>query len=270
MRRPEPNPSYREAGNGPGVVCIHGNASSAAQWRALVRSLAVDHHVLAADSYGSGRSPAWPSGRPLTLQDEVRLLQPVFTRAGQPMTLVGHSYGGAVALVAAVQAPRRVGALVLYEPTLFAWVDAESPSPNEADGIRDIASRALAALSAGDFGSAGRYFIDYWMGPGSWDAKPESQRAAIAATVVNLPQWAHALFTEPTPLSALRTLSMPVMLMIGRDTTAAARAVMRLLVQALPHAEVLELDGLGHMGPVTHPETVNPAIEAFLRRATRA
>ncbi len=86
--------------------------------------------------------------------------------------------------------------------------------------------------------------------------------------MVNIPHWAHALFTEPTPLSASRNLTMPVLLMIGHDTTAAARAVMRLLVRALPHAEVLEFSGLGHMGPVTHPETVNPAIEGFLRRIT--
>ncbi len=63
---------------------------------------------------------------------------------------------------------------------------------------------------------------------------------------------------------------MPMLLMIGHETTASARAVMRLLVQALPHAEVLEFSGLGHMGPVTHPEIVNPAIEDFLQRTTRA
>ena len=41
---------------------------------------------------------------------------------------------------------------------------------------------------------------------------------------------------------------------------------MRLLTQALPRAEAVVFDGVGHMGPVTHPAVVNPAIAAFLER----
>lgn len=59
---------------------------------------------------------------------------------------------------------------------------------------------------------------------------------------------------------------MPVLLMVGRDSPASSRAVAGLLAQTLPRLELLEFDGLGHMGPVTHPERVNAAIEDFLRR----
>ncbi len=119
-----PAPFFREAGSGPAVVCLHSNASSSSQWRALMDQLAPRHRVLAADSYGAGRSPAWPSGRTLTLDDEVALLEPVFAQAGGSIALVGHSYGGAVALVAALRQRARVRQLVLYEPTLFSLVDA--------------------------------------------------------------------------------------------------------------------------------------------------
>ncbi len=53
---------FREAGAGPGVVCVHCNASSSAQWRALMDRLAARFHVLAGDSYGAGRGPACRSG----------------------------------------------------------------------------------------------------------------------------------------------------------------------------------------------------------------
>ena len=89
------------------------------------------------------------------------LLEPIFARAGTPFTLVGHSYGTAVALVEAVQQPQRVHALVLYEPTLFALVDAAVKPPNDADGIRNAVVRAEAALLAGDRGAAAEHFIDY-------------------------------------------------------------------------------------------------------------
>jgi pimeloyl-ACP methyl ester carboxylesterase len=52
-------PYFREVGTGPGVVCLHSNASSSAQWRSLMDSLAPTYHVLAPDLYGAGKSPDW-------------------------------------------------------------------------------------------------------------------------------------------------------------------------------------------------------------------
>lgn len=261
-----PEAHCREAGDGPGVVCIHCNASSSSQWRPLMDRLAPHHRVLAPDTHGAGRGPAWPTDRPLTLDDEVALLEPVFARAGAPFAMVGHSYGAAVALLTALKRPRQVSALVLYEPTLFSLIDAEQPAPNAADGIRAVVARSAAALSVGDRDAAAEAFIDYWMGAGAWVAKPEPQRTAIRAAVLNVQGWGRALFTESTPLTAFRALDIPVLLMQGGDTTPSARAVTALLARTLPRVETLMLPGLGHMGPVTHPAEVDPLIEAFLRR----
>ena len=129
-------PYVREAGSGPAVVCIHSNASTSSQWRELMDLLAPRYRVLAPDSYGSGKSPDWPSDRVIQLGDEVDFMAPVLALAGSPAVMVGHSYGAAVALKAALRHPAQMRALVLYEPTLFALLDAESPPPNQADGIR--------------------------------------------------------------------------------------------------------------------------------------
>jgi pimeloyl-ACP methyl ester carboxylesterase len=75
--------------------------------------LAPKFRVLAPDSYGSGKSPEWPSDRVIGLQDEVVLIEPVLTRAGSPLALVDHSYGAAVALIAALANPGRVRAMAL-------------------------------------------------------------------------------------------------------------------------------------------------------------
>lgn len=259
-------PFFREVGAGPGVVCLHANASNSTQWRPLMELLAPRFRVLAPDSYGAGRSPAWPAERRVGLREEAALLEPVFARAGEPFALVGHSYGGAVALVAALAQPRRVRVLVLYEPTLFALLDGESPPPNEADGIRATVARAAAELDAGRPDGAAECFIDFWMGEGAWAGMPESRRGPIAASVVNLRGWAGALLGEPTPLVALAALDMPVLLMTGDRSPVASRAVARLLAGTLPRVEVVAFEGLGHMGPITHPEIVNAAISGFLER----
>ena len=188
--RAEPGPGpaafFREAGSGPSVVCLHSNASSSGQWRALMERLAPGFRVLAPDSYGAGKSPAWPTERPVRLSDEAALLEAAFARAGDPFALVGHSYGAAVALIAAVAQPHRVRALAFY---------------------------------------------------------------------------------EPAPLEAFAALDVPVLYMTGKNSPASSTGVARLLTRVLPRVEVVQFEGLGHMGPVTHPEVVNEAISRFLERS---
>jgi pimeloyl-ACP methyl ester carboxylesterase len=254
------NASFREAGSGPGVVCLHSNASSSGQWRALMDLLAPKFHVIAADSYAAGKSPTRPPNT--MLKDEVALLEPVFARAGDPFALVGHSYGGAVALVAAVTYPERVRAIALYEPTLFALVERDTP--RDVDGIRNTVVTAVGHLKKGDKAAAARTFIDFWMEPGAFDRMPERNRDAIAAAGVDVDEWRKALFGEPTPLEAYSRLESPVLLMVGKQSPLSSRAVARVLARALPRVELVELEGCGHMAPVTHPERVNGAIARFL------
>jgi pimeloyl-ACP methyl ester carboxylesterase len=259
-------PFFRQAGSGPAVVCLHSNASNSAQWRGLIELLAPRFRVLAPDSYDAGKSPSWPSDRIITLGDEADLIEPVLERAGSPLVLVGHSYGAAVALIAALRDPGRVRAMALYEPTLFSLLDAQKPAPNDADGIRNAVAGAGACLDAGDADAAARCFIDYWMEPGAWQRMPAERKPPIAASVKKVRRWAHALFSEPTPLAVFRSLDVPVLYMVGKRSTASARGVARLLSAALPRVEVVQFDELGHMAPVTHPGRINETIAAFLER----
>ena len=259
-------PFFREAGQGPGVVCLHSNASSSGQWRALMDLLAPKFHVFAVDAYDAGKSPAWTGEQTATLSDEVALLEPVLAKAGDPFTLVGHSYGGAIALLAALKHRKRVRAMALFEPTLFALVEAESPPPNDADGICAAVARSVAALDAGDADAAAAYFIDYWMGSGSWAGMPAPRRGPIAASIRNIRSWSRALLREPTPLAAFAALDMPVLYLTGRNSPPSSRGVARLLTRVLPQVDLVELDGVGHMAPVTHPDLVNGEIRRFLGR----
>ena len=142
---------------------------------------------------------------------------------------------------------------MLYEPTLFALLDEEAPPPNEAEGIRQAVADAAAHLARGDRSAAAERFIDYWMGEGSWQRTPEARRAPIEEAIVHVQGWGTALFTQPTPLSDFGALDVPVLLMVGSDSPASSRGVARLLASVLPRVQRLEFDGLGHMGPITHP-----------------
>jgi pimeloyl-ACP methyl ester carboxylesterase len=256
---------FRESGSGATVVCLHSSASSSGQWRSLMDKLSDRYRVVAIDLYGYGKSPAWPGTRQLLLDDEVALMAPILKNAGK-FHLIGHSYGGLIALKLALDNPARIASLTLYEPTCFFLLfvnDSNDRAGREILAIRDETSHLV---DSGDLDLAAKRFFDYWMGPDIWWKTPETSRLSIAKRMKKVRlEWATA-FDKPLSLARISALPMPVLLLTGEQSTAAARGVVRVLHSLLPQAKVVELPSLGHMGPVTHPEKVNEAIAVFLDR----
>jgi pimeloyl-ACP methyl ester carboxylesterase len=261
---PSPTPYVRETGSGPSVVCIHASASSSGQWRALMERLAGQFRVIAVDLYGAGKSPAWPDVRHMSLDDELELLSSVFRGAGDRFHLIGHSYGAAIALKSALIDPDRLHSLVVYEPVLFNVLLADAPGSAAAREVLALGQDTVRLVDEGNLDAAGRRFIDYWMGDGAWEATPDSRRPALAAAMraVKL-EWG-ALFHEPTPLTAFRAVDVPTLFMTGTESRTPALVVADLLAKVLPRVQVEHVPGVGHMGPVTHPDIVNSLIERFL------
>ncbi len=256
---------FREAGMGWGVVCLHSSASSSGQWRALIDRLSDGFRVIAVDLYGYGKSPAWPEERQIYMDDELSLLEPVFRSAGDAFHLVGHSYGGAIALKSALKNPRRLKSLVLYEPALWSVLLAEDPNSPATREIQAVRDDTIRAVSLGDLETTAEQFVDYWLGPGSFSRIPEARRPALANGMRKVRAEWHGAFHEPTPLAAFAAVDVPTLFLTGSESPAPARYVARLLCEVLPQVTIIEFEGLGHMGPVTHPERVNEAIESFLR-----
>lgn len=226
-----------------------------------MEQLAGSFRVIAADLYGCGKSPAWTDARPMWIEDQLALLEPVFEAAGERFHLVGHSYGGAIALKAALARQERVRCLVLYEPVLFSVLLQEAPESAAAREIRAVAEDTLRMEGE----AAAQRFIDYWMGEGTWSALPASRRTALVGAIsLQKPEW-HSAFADSTPLHAYRAIDVPTLLMTGSASTAAARAVAALLARTLAQVTLEELPAARHMAPVTHPQDVNPRIERFLR-----
>lgn len=254
-------------GGADSVVCLHASASTGRQWRALQTRMSGRYRVFAPDLYGAGDAPPWRGQQGLTLADEVALLEPVFAAAGESFHLVGHSYGGAVALCAALAEPGRIRSLVLIEPVLFGLLLAENPSQPDVQEILALRGDTGAATQRGALECAAERFIGYWMGRGAWACMPSPRRQAAARAMPAVGEEWSALFAEVTPLREYSSLNVPTLLLVGSQSPAPARSVARLLTQTLPDVTTLELDGVGHMAPVTHPGLVNAAIDAYVTQS---
>lgn len=256
-------PAYYSTGKGSAVVLLHCTLSSKNQWRALSGMLESEHRVIAVDLYGYGETPMPEKRKDFTLLDEVELVQSLVDRLlvpGEPFHLVGHSYGGAVALCFCHRSPERIKSLAVFEPVSFHLLEPADPGLEPVHAMMEELDRLLAA---GRRAEAAATFLDFWSGPGSFAKFPERVRQDFARRTAKLALDFQALTGAPLTLNDYRELPIPVTLIAGKSSRLPALRVAQELCRVLPDCSMHWVD-TGHMGPVTHPELINPIIEASL------
>ncbi|MGM9490449.1 alpha/beta fold hydrolase [Ideonella sp. YS5] len=248
----------------PTVVLLHASASSSRQWDQLAQALRPSHDVHAIDLHGHGRREAWTDLRPLSLHDDAALALKALERQGGGH-LVGHSYGGAVALHLAAMQPSLVHSLAVYEPVVFSLLADKAPDSHGAREAFAIAAGLHALVGQGRPEVAGEVFVDYWSGPGTWRLMGQERQRAIANRMPTIVAHFDTLMNEPLPPALNQRLTMPVLVMHGTRTTTAALALAQLMRELLPAAAHEAMPGLGHMGPLADPARVNARLLRFLQ-----
>lgn len=247
------------------VVLLHSSASSGRQWSALVESLQPRFEVRAVDFHGHGSRLAWSGERPLTLADDAALVKPLLWEAGGAH-IVGHSYGGAIALKVATMYPHLVRSLVAYEPVLFGWLFDADPNSAAAHRVLSLGDAIRKALHYRSYRGAAEQFVNYWSGAGAWDSMPANRQHAVAERMQSVNFHFGALIRELPRSRGVAGLDMPKLFLTGERTVDSTRRIGALLRRAFPHAEHAVLPGMGHMGPMTHAADVNRRIQDFLVR----
>jgi pimeloyl-ACP methyl ester carboxylesterase len=110
---------FLEAGCGPLVTLVHSSVSGARHWRGLIDDLKGRFQVRAVNLFGYGKTPPWAAESRQSLADQARLVEAALPAGTDQICLVGHSFGGAVAMKVAARLSRRVAKLVLLEPIPF-------------------------------------------------------------------------------------------------------------------------------------------------------
>lgn len=118
---------YRRYGQGPAILFVHGFPRTSLMWRFLAPTLAVDHTVICVDLRAYGRSgiPASSGDHfPYSKRAMAQELVEVMAKLGFPaFTLIGHDRGGRVAYRLALDRPKSVERLAVFDviPILEAW-----------------------------------------------------------------------------------------------------------------------------------------------------
>ena len=250
---------YREAGAGEPIVLLHCSSGSSGAWLPVMDHLNQDFRVLAPDLLGYGRSAPWPRHAALAPDGELGVVEALLDVADQPVHLVGHSYGGTIALNAARRFARQIASLTLIEPVAFHLLRR----CDEVAGWREIAAlaeRHLALVGEGRDAAAAEAFIAYWMGAEAWRRLPEAARDTAVRTAAKVAAEWRLMFAVEDDLEAIAGIEASTLLVCGGRTRSPARQVVELLHQALTYPRRHEIADAGHMSPLTHPADIAEAI----------
>lgn len=192
-------------------------------------------------------------------------LDKVLTQVDQtqgPLHIVGHSYGGVLGMRVALARPERTRRIWVHEPVLWGCYRALA-TPEEVQGFDALVAPFIPWERSGTAAWM-QEFVDFWSGPGTFQALPEPAQADLVSQ-------SHKLFAQVVGLLADDTgpelwRNMPSFTVsVGREAPLPQRRSMSLLSSALPQMTLVELPG-GHMGPVTHPLAFARAVKAELDR----
>lgn len=252
------------------MVLLHGQPGSRADWAGVVEELWRDHLVVVPDRLGYGETGGRAGGFAANAAALARLVR----QCGLPAAvLVGHSWGGGVALQAAADFPAMVSGLVLVS----------SVHPGDRPGALDrllarrIVGTTMAALTLSTAGTVMSWGpARSYAGRRAAHGRPENVReAARSARAWRRPStWAsfaaeqRALVHE-LPLLSTRVPSVPVpaAVVVGTADRVVPPGSGRRLAAALPGACLVEVDGAGHLVPQLHPGAVAGAVRQTELRA---
>lgn len=236
------------------MVIVHGVLADAGQWDGVAAELAEQRRRVVVP-HRRGRAPSGPLGTSYGVRTEVQDLHQVLDEVGPGACLVGHSYGGVIALHAAMERTD-LGALVVYEPPL---------DPCSFGGPPIAKAQALAAR--GDLDGAMLVLVTE-ISPTPPDVLPayraselwRSQLRFVAAAIAEIAATERALATPPD----WRSLRVPTRVVLGALNEGhepfGPSAVA--LAEVVPEARLHRLHGQRHLAHVEAPARLASAILA--------
>ncbi len=273
----DPKLAYYDSAGGaagePPIVLLHGATFRAEDWENIFPRLATRYRVIAYDARGHGKSARATGYAIGEFADD--LLRVIETVAGGPAIVIGHSLGGATALVAAAKRPAAVRALVLEEPVVDNWdrdwraqyyTDVRAALGKSAEP--PAFKRAVASIPLPARGPRGERTVGEVRGFYAADRLATYYKDVDPAFVE---QFGHSKPDgHEQVVSAVPT--MPTLLLAAHtaDGSALNEGEAEALVKKWPDAQLVKFPSVGHRIHGLRPEPFLEAVEPFLRKARTA
>lgn len=248
-----------ETGDGEPVLYLHSGPGRGGDWRGVVECLGPSRRHIFPDLYDRGRSGRWPNEATYSLDRQAEMASDVIDAHGGRAHVVGHSYGGAVAVRLAVLSPERVASLTAIEPQLIDLLRDAGDAELHASVIETYGA-ILGALSTGDDERGWTLFIDEFNGRGAWAGLPDKVKNRVRAQGPRMPVYVAALRDNPVGVSDVAGLDAATLVILGANTSPAERRMAEIVAENAPRATCVQIENAAHMAPLTHPQEVASAL----------
>jgi len=250
--------AYWRCGKGPPLVLVHGTAADHSRWGPVLPALEERFTVYAVDRRGRGGSS---DSDDYAVEREFEDIAAVVNSLGEPVNLLGHSYGGLVGLEAALLT-RNVRKLVLYDPGIE--VGGEEIYPHEVverldallehgdrDGVVETTMREVAGLPPET--------VEYMRTLPVWQARVDA-----AHTIPRELRAVKAYRFDPERFGDLAT---PALMLAGSDSPVALRKAAETVDAALSGSRIVVMEGQGHSAMDTGTDLFTTEVLRFLKAA---
>jgi pimeloyl-ACP methyl ester carboxylesterase len=258
---------YKTSGHGPDIVLIHGASGNLREWEFGLRAaLEARFTVTAFDRPGHGHSDAITGGDHLAAQAAHLRAAAQALSIGTPV-LVGHSYGGSVALAWSLQ--EKPSALLLISAPSLLWPGNLDPwyrVTNSRLGRAIVTNLAAAIVPTAYVRRATNAVFAPQSAPPAYLQNFGAMLAARAhALAINTAQVNALLSDIRSQMAGYPALNMPIALIHGDADTIVPLAIhSQKLAHILPRASLTVLHGAGHMPHHAHLSTVLAALSRLL------
>ena len=259
---PPPGIDYSESGSGPTVLFVPGSYSTPAAWKPIQRLLPPQWRFVATSLCGYGQTAETRRAGDADMAHELRVLEAVAQRVPGPIHLVGHSFGGMVALATALSGRVQLASLALFEANPLALLHHHG-HVGLHQATRHMSEAFEQAVAGGEHDAPAR-IIDFWGGAGSFATMPAPVQDYCRQTApANVLDW-HTAFGYDVHGADLARLDLPVLLVRGEYANPAMVAATEVLAAQLPQVQPAVVAGASHFLISTHPQDCAALLGAHL------
>ena len=257
---------YEETGSGPTVVLVPGSCSTGAAWRPVMAAWNGRFRCVTTSLLGYGGTAERRDPKAPNIEPEIDVIEAVIRRTGGPVHLVGHSFGGSVALATALRKRVAIASLSIVEAPVAPLLRHLGEHAHYAS-FRRMTEIYFAAHARGEAEAVAEMIDFYAGGAGTFASWPPRLRAyAIETTHVNIVDWSCG-YAFPESAEQVAALDIPALVLWGGASPAAVQRANELLADHIPRSRRMTIAGAAHFMIATHVNEVAAAIARHVEAA---